>query len=511
MLGWKDVLELCTFGEILINENVNQVYKRYEVVWADSALADKNCLYIIQQEDWKTVSFGEKISCIIIRTKQEEINIPNTVLNCAVIEAAMSRQLYSTLQTSFDRQEKIRNEMELLMRMVFENAGLQRMTDELSEWLDRPIAILDNTYCFIVKSKSEELDTYVEEKDREPRGITQDRLQMLLVSGILTRSANSNCAEYYEVEDFTIYYIPLYVNNVKVAGLGIPGTKKKNNNCLPVEYVYELDAIGRIFSLELAKTELFSVNGKRDLPYMFSYVLEQEPRDFNYVKNRMNLFDYNLLPNMFLMSIPFKNKKKMSVETIADSLKRVFSNSVYLIRKDEILFLISRPEGKSLSEFELKIWENQLKSYGLHAGLSSAFQSFEGIRNIFLKEAHLALNAGLKMHPDKGLFVFEEYQVDAMLAALSENENIHLFCYPALMKLKKYDEEKNADLVETLKEYLKNLKKPKEVCDALFIHKNTLYKRLTKIEQLMNCDLSDPEIIMRIQLTFHMLEMMKDK
>ena len=487
------------------------MYKKYEFVWSNTTLLDRDCIYIIQQENWKNVSLGNGISCIIVKTSQDEIYLTNEVLNCAIIEQTMTQQFYCELRNSFGRQEKVRDELELFIRMVSENAGLQSMADELSEWLDRPIAIVDNTYRFVVKSRAEELDGYVEEKDRAPTGITQDRLKMLLSSGILSRCADSSCAEYYEIEDFTIYYIPLYVNNVKVAGLGIPGTKKMNNNRLPIEYVYELDAIGRIFSLELAKTELFLFNGKRNLPYMFSYVLEQEPKNFEYIKERMKLFGYTLMPNMFLMSIPVEDKHEMSIGTIADSLKRVFTNSIYLIRQQEILFLISRPAGKLLSEFELDIWDNQIKSYGLHAGISSLFQSFEGIRTIYLKEAHLALDAGLKMHSAKGLYVFEEYQVDALLADLREKENLALFCYPALMKLKKYDEEKNAELVETLKAYLKNSKKPKEVCDALYIHKNTLYKRLIKIEQLMDCDLSDPEIIMRIQLTFHILEILKDK
>lgn len=506
MITWKDLTDLFPFGKS-INHNYEHMLDSYEFIWSRLDVINPHCIYIAKDPILDDIDVHDMN--LILLTDSDDVQIKEYTYNCMLIKKEYGDDVYKKIKESFNRQNEIRNKISHLTNMLANNEGLQKMADELSNWLERPIGIIDNTYRFLVRSKSDELDTYVEEKDRNYYGLTQERLEMLLSSGIIDETKAFHKAHYYEVENFTIYHLPLFVNSVNVAILGIPGSKKLGIGVLPKEYEYELDKISTIFSLELAKTDLFSMNGKRNLPYMFSYVLEQEPEDFEEIKERMKLFDYTLLPNMFLLSIPYANKYESTIATIADALKRVFFNSIYLIRQNELLFLITRPEGKEISEFELDIWNSQLKGYGLHAGLSNAFTTFKGIRTVRLKEANLALAAGMKLKPNAGLYCFEEYQVDAMIMDLIDNENLSLFCYSALMKLKEFDEYKDAGLMITLKEYIKNSKKPREVCEALFIHKNTLYKRLGKIQEIMDCDLNNPEIIMKIQLTFHILGIME--
>ena len=44
-------------------------------------------------------------------------------------------------------------------------------------------------------------------------------------------------------------------------------------------------------------------------------------------------------------------------------------------------------------------------------------------------------------------------------------------------------------------------KKISEICDDLFIHKNTLYYRLDKIRDIMEEDFENPRVITQIQMT----------
>ena len=86
-----------------------------------------------------------------------------------------------------------------------------------------------------------------------------------------------------------------------------------------------------------------------------------------------------------------------------------------------------------------------------------------------------------------------------------KQEDISLFLYKPVLDLIAYDERHGTELVETLKEYLKYPKEIALICDALCIHKNTLYKRLDRIDSIMNCDYRNGTEIMKIELTLEML------
>ena len=112
---------------------------------------------------------------------------------------------------------------------------------------------------------------------------------------------------------------------------------------------------------------------------------------------------------------------------------------------------------------------------------------------------------GTQIHPQQCIYIFDDYQIYAASKYLLEAGKSELVLYPPLMKLIEYDKKHKTNLTETLQEYLVNPKKPLEVCDKLFIHKNTLYKRLDRIDSIMNCDYRNGTEIMKIELTLEML------
>ena len=125
--------------------------------------------------------------------------------------------------------------------------------------------------------------------------------------------------------------------------------------------------------MELSKNELYLQNGHKNLAYVFSMLLENEPDNTEEIRTRMELYGYNLLPDLYLMVVPVSGNPEKSLSFIATTLQSIFSNSIYFIRKEDILFLISRPQGRELSDFELDVWDSQLRRLNLHGGLSPVF------------------------------------------------------------------------------------------------------------------------------------------
>jgi len=66
--------------------------------------------------------------------------------------------------------------------------------------------------------------------------------------------------------------------------------------------------------------------------------------------------------------------------------------------------------------------------------------------------------------------------------------------------LVEYDRERRSDLVKTLKVYFEAGANASEAADRLFLHRNSLLYRLSRVEKLTGLDLKDPRARLALQL-----------
>lgn len=509
MITWEQLLSFDTVQghTALKSKQPWQMLCRTERLWRDSTADDESVLYLIMADVLPTIRLGG-ISAVIF-ADDSIAELPEGVVNALILPHDSADAFMAELSRSYAQERAFGQEIEKLLGMVRDEADLEALTEELSDWLDRPVAVVDSAYRFVTKARGDEIDTFVPQFDRDPEGVTDERLKMLVNSGLMEKYRQARESHYFTVDDFTIYSIPLYLKGTNIGILGIPGKRGSGTDKLPPEYENELEKLAAPFELAFAFRRSGLHKRRQNLAFMFSYILEQEPEDISHVSERLKLFGYTLLPNMYLACVKSRSEEKFEGQVVADALRNIFSNSFYLFYGDELLFLISRPMGKTLTETELSIWDYQLGAMGLQAGISRAFTSFKDIRRVRHKEAALAQRVGMA-DGKKNLYLFEECAIPALLTDYADRDMLESYCYSPLMHLIAYDREKGAELTTTLREYLKNTKAPKEVCDRLYIHKNTLYKRLGKIEEIMGCELGDPEVIMQIQITFHILKLLDE-
>lgn len=63
-----------------------------------------------------------------------------------------------------------------------------------------------------------------------------------------------------------------------------------------------------------------------------------------------------------------------------------------------------------------------------------------------------------------------------------------------------YDREHNSDLLRTLRVYFAANANTSEAADRLYLHRNSLPYRLTRVENLTGLDLKDPQARLALQL-----------
>ena len=82
----------------------------------------------------------------------------------------------------------------------------------------------------------------------------------------------------------------------------------------------------------------------------------------------------------------------------------------------------------------------------------------------------------------------------------------YMICHEKLLHLKYQDESTGTQLYETLRVYLQNHQSATKTAAALYIHRSTLLYRIEKIEAALKSDLTDPDELLYLMLSFYLMD-----
>ena len=138
------------------------------------------------------------------------------------------------------------------------------------------------------------------------------------------------------------------------------------------------------------------------------------------------------------------------------------------------------------------------------AGCSRIFNSLSDA-SLFFRQAEYAIEFGKKKSPTRWYFLFDDYCLDYMLyygIGVFKPEQI---CHPALIQLRKHDQEKQTSYYETIEMYFREQFNMSVAAQKLFIHRSTFINRIERIEELTRINLADNNTRLYLALSMRLL------
>ncbi|OCA90304.1 PucR family transcriptional regulator [Pseudobacillus wudalianchiensis] len=129
--------------------------------------------------------------------------------------------------------------------------------------------------------------------------------------------------------------------------------------------------------------------------------------------------------------------------------------------------------------------------------LAHAYQGFQEAKQV-IEIANITKSISDPFYENIGIF--------RILLNMKDERTIPSFINDYLGKVIHYDKEHGQQLLETLKVYLNNNSSKQKTAKELFIHRQTLYYRLEKLEELLG-DLTNPERRICIELALRAYEL----
>lgn len=254
-----------------------------------------------------------------------------------------------------------------------------------------------------------------------------------------------------------------------------------------------------------------------DLSYtldrLLSNVLTGEIKNDSSLTPRFAKFRWEETHQYFCMNIHVSMVDRQNltvVRFICNRLEGLMKGScAFLLDENIVVYVNLNQYGKSMED-ALTAASDFLQDSYLKAGISYMFTGLSRLKSYYF-QSKIALEEGLRLHPQCWVNRFEEIALDYLLEKCTEHLEPDIVCSHAVLTLKKYDEEHKTEYYQTLKTYLSCQMNAVKAAKELFIHRSTFLYRMAHIKELVQIDLEDTDQLLYLLLTYRLLEMDKSE
>jgi hypothetical protein len=141
----------------------------------------------------------------------------------------------------------------------------------------------------------------------------------------------------------------------------------------------------------------------------------------------------------------------------------------------------------------------------LKAGYSRVLRGHSNLRRQYV-QARVALEVGSRVNPYLWIHHFNTIAFPYILEQATRRLPGEMLCHEKLLVLREYDAQQKTEYMRTLRTYLDLHLNAVATAKALFIHRSTLLYRLDKIKALLESDLTDPEELLYLSISFRLLD-----
>lgn len=223
------------------------------------------------------------------------------------------------------------------------------------------------------------------------------------------------------------------------------------------------------------------------------------------------LFRLPMLPPSYYTCIVVSfeaNQKALPTGLILHTLSEIFPLSQTAVYQGDLILLAKTKKGSWEVSFDKERLLKLLEHYQAYASIGNQSSFISSIRPIYLqtKEA-IALGRALSNDPKQRLFYYDNYTTYHLIDLcrrfgydFHENNLIYL-CTPKYTILKRHDIEEHDNLCEILEMYIKNNCNTTKTAKDLYLHRNTVINKISRIEEIIGRRLDDWNLQMMLMLS----------
>lgn len=273
-----------------------------------------------------------------------------------------------------------------------------------------------------------------------------------------------------------------------------------------------LQVLADLCSVRMKKDMHYAEYPENMLEYFISNLLNGTITDEQKIRDRCRYFGWHLMTPYRILTVrgtdPHETEKGrgyLEQSRRCSLLQERFPDATIFLYGEQIKFIVGVQDESTHERLILHQIEEFFREHGLVAGVS---QLGRNLRSLATRhhQAMKAIQIGELLKGGGPLYYYDNYSVYHALELCSENIDLRQLCHTAVLKLEQYDRKNGTALMGTLHAYLASGKNVSEAAASLYIHRNTLAKRLEKINDIITVDLDDREAVFHLLFSFRVIE-----
>lgn len=273
-----------------------------------------------------------------------------------------------------------------------------------------------------------------------------------------------------------------------------------------------MQVLSDLCALRMQKDLHYAEYPENMLEFFVSDLLNGAINDEQKILDRCRFFRWNLkMPYRVLTIRPSRKGDAaeggdyLELERQKEALQRQFPEATAFLYGSQIKLVIHVYDQTTQDALILGEVATFLRQRQLVAGVS---QTAYHLRNLSGRhqQAMKAMEMGLLLDGAGPLFYYDTYSIYHCLELCAPQMSLLQLCHSAVLKLESYDRKNGTELLGTLHAYLSCHSNLSEAAASLYIHRNTLSKRLDKINDLIHVDFGDAETVFHLMFSYRILE-----
>lgn len=392
-----------------------------------------------------------------------------------------------------------------LLELITQNRSLTELANEIARIYGHYSDIVDNSLNILAISEAVRPPVENLLKDHKSRYVKPNVVQYLRTSGNLTKMQSSHLPVLVEdaPRNTYAYSVAIGAGSINLGYLCVfisPGER------LSPVHLHFLPDTARLLSLEMQKSRSDLLSKSTYFTRLLSDMLAGRSTADSTFEERFSAFNYELRrwKNIIVLHLDAAIPASTDLHILCRTLQSLLGNCIYMVQEEYIVFLVSRHHAVDIPEAQLTEWAAYMSSNRLRIGISDSFES-PLAAGAHWEQARTALSLGQRFYPGEWVHRYQQLRLLALADKLAAHDDLRLYCFPPLLRLMEVDAAEGGGLTDTLRRYMNSGLSAADTCRELFIHRNTLYYRLSKIRDIMGCDFTHPDNAAQITLTFALL------
>lgn len=271
-----------------------------------------------------------------------------------------------------------------------------------------------------------------------------------------------------------------------------------------------IDILSDIIAVEMKNTIYSEGLALKEYENLIVDLLNNEIHTCAILQKRLQAANWRLKEFFCLIKIPLSEEDESI--WFSDYLFSKIINSTYFCRLTKYsssLVLIINYDKDYEYKHDIHIIEELLRENNLKAGSSRIFTSLNNLK-AYYRQASKAYEIGeLLKKEDNNLYNYDDISVFHFFSSIQNKNDLQILCHPAYYKLVDYDKINGTEYCRTIYEYILCANSLSVAAEKLFIHRNTMSYRISKISEITGLNLTNGRDIFKLHLSIKIDQWLK--